>query len=47
MASVLAQSSDRGAGAEFFLDGEPLENLILDQTTTVSERGENVFFLAC
>ena len=29
-------------GTEFFLDGEPLENLILDQTTTVSERGENV-----
>lgn len=27
---------------EFFLDGEPLENLILGQTTTVSERGENV-----
>ena len=26
-------------GTEFFLDGEPLENLILDQTTTVSECG--------
>ena len=29
-------------GTEFFLDGEPLENLILGQTATVSERGEDV-----